>query len=370
MAKSSQKPSKSARNSAHSGANVPRHRARGTGDDEFFQARGHEVGDEATGVPSRTPTPCPTSTADENFPATRPPEVTSGGHQQNMGSVDSEQKSIELAHDDTQPQGSSSQDIRSSDPMDEDYKTDRADTTRGGFFPDDWQQFHKENDKRLRSSRRRSRPTFSRPMKRVLLSGIDDVPHHVIMSKLARLNLGLERGQSTLKASPAGSGIILSHPEATKLLSADIDDRLFGRQYRFSVESVSRSSLTLFIPYIPPNLNNDDLLESLPGVYRVRRLPRNKSKAFVEVVSDEARALLLRDGVSVMNHPIVSEVPKPFACRSCLSTDHRSCRRKLCSRCLSPNHLSHDCNASHPNCPMCKSTDHELSRCADYSDVR
>lgn len=367
MAKSSKKSTTSRHVTSRDSANVPRHRARSTGDDKIFQTRGHQVGHEATEVPSGTPTPRPTSTADKNFPATLPPEVTSGGHQQNMGLVDPEQKSIELAHDDTQPQGSSPQNITTSDLMEWEESTVGANETDGGFFPDNWDGIFHHADNSQSRRRRHFRPR-RRPQKRVLLCGIDDIPHHVILSKLAKLNLGLERGPATLKASQGKTGIVLSHPDATKLLNANITDQLFGRRYRFSVESVSTTQLSLFIPYVPPNLTNNDLLEALPGVYRIRRLPKNKSKAFVQVVSDEARALLIRDGVSVRNQPIVFEVPKPHACRSCFSMDHRSCRQKHCSRCLSPNHLVSHCQSSRPTCPMCKSNDHDLSKCADYKD--
>ena len=244
----------------------------------------------------------------------------------------------------------------------------------GSTFQPDEMDFVWENDFVPVPSIRRRRPPRSdnqrrrpnRRMKRVMLCGIDDVPHQVIASRLARLRLGIERGRINLKPDQSGSGIILTHPQADKLLDANIDDRLFGTQRRFRVQKMRDTNLSLFVPSLPQNLTNNDLLEVLPGVYRIRRL-KNQSKAFVSVVSDEARALLLRDGVMINNHPIVFEVPKPYACRSCFSTEHRSCSKKLCGTCQGADHLRDMCpRHDHPTCGFCKAHDHTMAKCPGY----
>lgn len=240
-----------------------------------------------------------------------------------------------------------------------------------GFGAEDWGavfEFAKRSQQSSRDRRAgRARPQRRRrsPVQRVMLSGIDDVPHHVIISRLSRLGIGLEKGQITLKSSKVGTGIIMSHREASKLLEVDIDDKLFGRSYRFTVTPVDAQTLTLYVSRLPENLDNNDLLEAIPGVYRIRRLPRDQTKAFVHVINDEARALLLRDGVSVQSHPLVFEVPKPHVCRSCLSTEHRHCTKKRCTQCGSHNHLSAHC-LEDTLCMFCDSNQHTIYRCPDY----
>lgn len=203
--------------------------------------------------------------------------------------------------------------------------------------------------------------------RRVLLRGIDHVPQNIIAARLARLSPKFARGPLNLSKAKSGLGFILSHPNSNWLLNANIDDSMFGRQCRFTVEPVPDHPTTLFVRNIPSVFQNNDLLDALPGVYRIKRLPQRQSSAFVYIVSDEAAALLLRDGATICGTSMVFEVPKPHACRVCFSTSHRYCARKrLCSKCKSQSHLASECKSDIITCPYCEEN-HRLNECKSYS---
>lgn len=210
-------------------------------------------------------------------------------------------------------------------------------------------------------------PQRRRPLQRVLLQGVDEVSPSIVAAVLGRVNTTFKWPVPTFKPTPSGTGVIMSHPEANLLLSDDIPDDLFGSRTRFTVTPRSSTAPTLFVRNITTSISNDDLLVSIPGSFRIRRLKNMTSKAFVYFTDDVSRALVLRDGVTIGRTVLVFEVPKGTLCRVCHSREHQSCSdQPLCYRCGGSDHLANEC-INIEQCLFCGQEDDHLTRqCPEY----
>ena len=137
----------------------------------------------------------------------------------------------------------------------------------------------------------------------------------MILSALSRAHDPFRRQRPTLTKTPSGVGVVLSHPQAHSLIDASLPDDFFGTDHRFTMKVMDDRPPRLYLRGIPSYLSNEDLLDSIPGVYKVKRLTKIQSRAYVTFTNAKTMALALRDGVTIGKTNLVFEVPHPQACR-------------------------------------------------------
>ena len=216
------------------------------------------------------------------------------------------------------------------------------------------------------SHHRSYRSRASELPKGVIIEGVSDLPPNVVVSRLKHYFRALRTGPYAISMLRSKRGFHFQHEHASAILS-NAPNNLFGKYKTFSI-SMYEPAPRVFVPFIPSNLTNDDLLRHIPGSFMVKRFERSKS-GFVFLLSEESQAILIRDGVTIKSRILEFELPFRSYCTSCFSLDHDSgdCGKpRACISCGNPS--DHDeCKLQ---CAYCGDLSHTIKQCPKLRNDR